>query len=148
MKITCLGCLHGTLPTLPAGDLLILTGDYTPNDKISFWNKFFDWLKKQKYSKKVLIAGNHDNFFHIGDPSKIKLYLKDLEKDCEFEYLCNSGTKFQNLKIWGTPHSNWFDRINPQCTAFVKKEEELDTIYAEIPDDIDILISHQPFYGI
>lgn len=63
-------------------------------------------------------------------------------------YLCDSGTEFEGLKIWGSPWSLTFPGINPHCTAFTGTEEELAKHYAKIPDDIDILVTHGPPYGI
>jgi len=87
----------------------------------------------------VYIAGNHDN--RIKDKSNPPM-------PSHIEYLCNSGTEYEGLKIWGSPNSLLFENVNPLCKAFMKTEEELAKIYAEIPDDIDMLITHTPPYGI
>src|SRR5207245_2060656 len=46
------------------------------------------------------------------------------------------------ISVWATPWSNRF--LN---WAFMKAPRELEAVYAEIPEGIDILISHQPPYG-
>jgi len=68
----------------------------------------------------------------------------DLWEDEGFEYLCDSGTEFEGLKIWGTPWSLWFHGINPHCKAFTGNESRLEKAYNEIPTTTDILISHGP----
>lgn len=150
MKIDCIGCIHGHYPILEGGDLLIVTGDLTARDTDKEHLVFIEWLfysqkYENKYKKVIYIAGNHDGFL---DP-KTKRYgqIKTIS-DLNVEYLCNSGTEFEGLKIWGIPHSLLFDGVNPKCTAFMETEEELKEKYDLIPEGIDILISHSPPYGI
>lgn len=154
MKIHCISDLHGHLPILPGGDLLILAGDYTASGKITQWNNFFIWLSQQPYDKKIFIGGNHDNFFESVFPKveqenqRIKHLVEFLDVDVDFEYLCDSGTEYKNLKIWGTPWTPHFDRVNPNCKYFMKNDKELEHEFNLIPQNIDILISHAPMYKI
>lgn len=142
MKITCIGCLHGYGPKLPGGDLLIVTGDLTARDSENEDALFDYWLNEQLYKKKVVIGGNHDNVLAEG---RLKLQFCD--------YLCDSGTEFEGLKIWGTPWTSSFKGINPKCTAFIMPfgcdtEQHLKYKWDLIPDDTDILITHSPPFGI
>jgi len=133
--------LHGYFPKLDGGDLLIIAGDLTASDKKEQHILFLSWLSKQEYRKKIWISGNHDNF--LINTKYIPI------KNNDMEYLCDSGTEFEGLKIWGTPWSLTFEGINPKCMAFTcDTEEELAVKFSLIPDDIDILISHSPPYGI
>lgn len=159
MIIDCIADIHGFEPKLPGGDVLILAGDYTAADKMTQWGKFFEWLKKQPYQKKVLIAGNHDGFFESSFPKTQKeaddfkeiqeflIEIGQIERP-DFEYLCDSGTELMvngsQLKIWGTPWTPLFHGVNPKCTAFMLDESKLDEKFKCIPNDIDILISHGP----
>ena len=56
----------------------------------------------------------------------------------------DSGTKFDGLKIWGSPYtptfSNW--HFMADRGADIKKHWDL------IPEDVDILVTHGPPYGI
>lgn len=154
MIIDCVSDLHGYYPKLKGGDLLLLCGDYTASDKLMQWAEFFRWLKKQDYRKKILIAGNHDHFMESGFPKTqeeaddLKEVQEFLGEEIDFEYLCNSGTEFEGLKIWGTPHSLMFEGVNPKCTAFMSYEKLLKKKYSMIPSGIDILMSHTPPFGI
>jgi Icc-related predicted phosphoesterase len=142
MIIDCIGCLHGNYPKLEGGDLLIVTGDLTARDDIDEYIYFVEWLNYQKYKKKIVISGNHDNLV------KDHLKWKD-DPPTAFEYLCDSGTEFEGLKIWGSPWTSTFEGMNPHCMAFTcDSEENLEIKWARIPDDIDILITHSPPYGI
>ena len=149
MKIDCIADLHGFYPKLDGGDLLIVAGDLTDNDTIIEHDTFDYWLSSQSYKKKIFISGNHDNSWQKKEkPRKFNSYYGSRTEE-KFEYLCDSGTEFEGLKIWGTPWTAWFDGINPKCKAFTKKnDKELDKKWALIPQDTDILITHSPPYGI
>lgn len=138
MIIDCIGCLHGSFPQLEGGDLLILTGDLTDRDTIYDHSDFLGWLNLQKYNKKIFIAGNHDNNID-----------KKFEWDESIEYLCDSGTEYEGLKIWGSPWTKKFEGQNHHAMAFcLDTDEELEEKWKLIPDDTDILITHGPPYGI
>lgn len=143
VKITLISDLHGFTPQLPGGDLLIVAGDLTANDKLPQYSQFNHWLWEQDYRKKVFIAGNHD--------ANLQKFLDGAEfcKTCECEYLQDSGTEFEGLNIWGSPWTYRFRGINPHCAAFtLRTDEELGEKWALIPDDIDILITHSPPFDI
>jgi Icc-related predicted phosphoesterase len=141
MIVDCIGCLHGAKPDLEGGDLLIVTGDLTVSDEPEEYLKFYCWLHKQKYKKYIVIAGNHDNLIQAGE-SLIE-YLADTV------YLCDSGTEFEGLKIWGTPWTSRFEGINPLCCAFTgADDDEIAPHFELIPPDVDILITHGPPFAI
>ncbi len=137
MIIDAISDLHGYYPKLDGGDLLIVAGDLTARDTIYEHADFQGWLNIQKYKKKIFISGNHDNNID-----------KNFQWDESISYLCDSGTEFEGLKIWGSPWSLWFPRINPKCTAFTGNESDLYASYEKIPHDTDILITHGPAYSI
>lgn len=146
MIIDCIGCLHGAQPKLQGGDLLIITGDLTTSDKPFQFIQFLIWLDKQKYSKKVFIGGNHDNI--LVETSPIPESLPE-----NTEYLCDSGTEFEGLKIWGSPWTAQFPGINPKCCAFTENfgcdtDDWLNEHWEKIPEDTDILITHNPPFDI
>ncbi len=150
MIIDCIGCLHGHYPKLEGGDLLIVTGDLTARDTDKEHLDFMQWLiyaqmYGNKYKLVIYIAGNHDNFL---DPKANRYGKIKTASERNIEYLCNSGTEFEGLNIWGTPHSLYFNGVNPKCTAFMGREKELKHSYDLIPEGIDILISHTPPYAI
>jgi len=138
MDIDFISDLHGHCPKLDGGDLLIIAGDLTARDTPLEYTHFFNWLMKQNYTRKIIIAGNHDNEIEGG---------LDLDfKSIGIEYLEDSGTEFEGFKIWGTPWSLKFPEMNLNCAAFTGDEHLLKTKYEIIPNDIDILISHTPFH--
>lgn len=138
MIIDCIADLHGHYPKLEGGDLLIVAGDLTARDTIYEHADFLGWLNIQKYKKKIFIAGNHDNNVD-----------KKFDWDETLDYLCDSGAEFEGLKIWGSPWTKRFEGMNPHCMAFtVDTDEELMEKWAMIPDDVDVLVTHSPPWGI
>lgn len=152
MIIDCIGCLHGNYPKLEGGDLLIVTGDLTARNNEKEFNYFCSWMHDQNYSKKVFIAGNHDKIIENWDKKQdSEGYNGPMsDADDEIEYLCDSGTEFDGLKIWGSPWTSTFKGINPKCKAFTYDDETefYDKKVLSIPRDTDILITHGPAYGI
>ena len=159
MDITCVADLHGHYPELEGGDLLIIAGDLTKRDEPYEYIKFLSWLHKQEYKRYIVIAGNHDNIIQnekiFGDNLAKTDYLED--SGTEFEYQIanlpeeNEGflpSGKRTLKIWGSPWTKTFPRMNPHCKAFTfDTDEELEERWKLIPNDIDILITHSPPYG-
>jgi Icc-related predicted phosphoesterase len=144
MIIDCISDLHGHYPELEGGDLLIIAGDLTARDTEYQHDDFFVWLNDQSYTKKIFIAGNHDNYLRRNNEK----FIKTLEKS-DLEYLCDSGTEFEGLKIFGSPWTKSFEGMNPKAKAFtLDTEEELAEKWALIPADVDILVTHSPPYGI
>jgi len=141
MIIDLLSDLHGQLPILPGGDLLVVAGDLTSLDRAYQFMDFEEWIKSQKYEKKVVIGGNHDALIESGRWT--------ISPPNDFEYLQDSGTRFRDLKIWGSPWTTKFENQNPHAMAFaVDTEQEMGAKFDLIPEDIDLLITHSPPFGI
>lgn len=117
MKIDCISDLHGHFPKLDGGNLLIVAGDLTARDEVYQYNDFVKWLDYQKYENKVVIGGNHDN-----ELQKYGWYFSDYITS--IHYLCDSLTIINGLKIWGSPWTKTFARMNPRCKAFTYDQEE------------------------
>lgn len=136
MIIDCVSDLHGHYPKLDGGDLLIIAGDLTKTGHINEFKKFDQWLRNLQYRKKVVVAGNHDNLLQHGYQIQYGDYLQD------------SGTEFESLKIWGSPWTKRFPGMNPRAMAFtVDTDEELAEKWKLIPDDTNILVTHCPPCG-
>lgn len=136
--IDCVADLHGCYPNLgTGGDLLIIAGDITASDEYEEYVVFKEWLRHQKYSRKILVGGNHDNWIQNHQ------MLEDFFGDTD--YLCDSGTIFDGIRIWGSPWTKTFANLNPRCRAFcLETEEELAEKFKLIPEETDILVTHGP----
>jgi Icc-related predicted phosphoesterase len=138
MKIVAVSDLHGTLPSIPPCDLLLIGGDVAPvsNHAVSFqaeWldTTFRDWLARAPARKVVGVAGNHDFIFQRA-PELVPA-------DLPWTYLQDSAAEWEGLRFWGTPWQPWF-----YDWAFNLYEPDLIPKWALIPADTDILVLHGP----
>lgn len=145
--------------TIPECDLLIHSGDIGNHTDIHDLNKFLIWFEQQPAECKIFIAGNHDLVLDKNEAKKAKNhnnvygYLRMTEQyeqalqliqKYNIKYLNNTDYIFRGKKIWGSPYSpsfgNW--AFNADRGIQIQK------IWAKIPNDVDILVTHTPVYGI
>lgn len=164
MKATFISDLHGDMPKLKGGDLLIVAGDLTAHDKEIQYKKFSEWVISQDYRHIVIVAGNHDCYvqnntccFDVGMLGGAATYLCDSGTEIEYEETVEEEHKFKGLisyqvkrklKIWGSPWTPYFDGVNPDCSAFmIRSDYVLKDKFDLIPEDTDILVTHGPCFG-
>lgn len=153
ITICAISDLHGTLPVLKPCDLVLICGDIVPlniqsNSKRTYkWFKytFKEWANNLPCDKVIFIAGNHELTF----PNKYIAYKNLFPNNEKVTYLCNEeyiykGSDNKEYKIFGCPYCSEFGNW-----AFMYPGEDLVNFYTKIPNDLDILITHdQPFkYG-
>lgn len=154
---------HGCLPEITKPfDLMLLAGDLEPTISHNFyyqqdWYKmiFIPWIQnlpfKNAWSKVIFVAGNHSRFLAQEQHSDI---VKEFERKCngrlkylhneyyESEHLDEDIGDIVTLKIFGTPYckifGDWWNMLTP---------EGLQKAYSEIPENIDILLSHDAPLG-
>jgi predicted phosphohydrolase len=121
---------------VPDGDILIHAGDFTMFSKsMSAIADFNTWLGELPHRQKVLIFGNHE-FFAEADPSKRSMLTNAV-------VLINEGTEIEGLRIWGSPVTPLYGGAFGLSSA-----EDRRQLYAQIPEDTDILVTHGPPFGI
>jgi len=154
MKLVAISDIHGFLleDYLPAGDLLTISGDVCPVDESHHpthqrhWvdRKFLPYLDKMiksgQYKDIVFVGGNHDYIFEnlVGDMENA--FRKTLPD--HVHYLKDSSIVIDGKLIYGTP---WITNL-PRW-AFNATEDVLHNKFMDIPDNVDLLISHAPVYG-
>lgn len=146
MKVTFISdthTRHWDMNPIPGGDILIFSGDsmgsgYRPNEL----KAFIEWFKDQAYRYKIYVPGNHDRYCEKY-PSEVKEWFNEYY-DQGVRFLCNDMVEINGLKIYGTPYQPYF------CDwAFnVPDTEKLYNIYKQIPENLDILVTHCPPYDI
>lgn len=149
MKVCAISDLHGELPAVPPCDLLIVAGDICPdrpgNDALDigsgpqldaqrdwFLTRFLPWRQAQPAAHCLVTWGNHD---YAG-------YLR-IDPGPHTEIVVDDCVTVDGCRIWLTPWSSQY-----RSWAFTAHDHELTSIYARIPERIDILVSHQPAFGL
>ena len=148
--------------SLPSGDVLIHAGDFTSIGVPEEVDAFNEYLSKQNFQYKVVIAGNHDVSFdeeNYEKSLKIRFHchlskmktnpesftskiIKSKLKDCI--YLEDSGCEVLGFKIYGSPWSPTFYDWGFNMSRGEKILEK----WKKIPDNTDIVITHGPPHKI
>jgi Icc-related predicted phosphoesterase len=132
---------------LPAADFLIHAGDITGRGSEHTIRKFLKWFGELRlYEHKIFIAGNHDWLFESSPGFARKLvkeYANRYKDRGEIIYLEDSGVERWGLNFWGSPVTRPF-----YDWAFNRPESKLAQHWSAIPDDTDVLITHDPPYMI
>jgi Icc-related predicted phosphoesterase len=137
--LVCIGDTHGhhRKLKLPVGDILIHSGDFmVDGSSVEEIDDFNLWLGSLPFRHKLVIAGNHDRLFD-DDPKLARAHLTNAT------YLQDSGVTLEGLKFWGSPVNSvggdW--AFSRDRTVKIRKH------WDRIPDDTDVLITHEPPFG-
>lgn len=155
MKIIAISDLHGQLPEIKeSADIMLIAGDISPLDIqrdevfMEYWLKdtFLSWINTLAVEKVYLIAGNHDFYFER-TPRKDILSLEHLSGD-KLKYLENEVTTHtdsdeKTWSIFGTPYCHRFG-----FWPFMYTNDVLIEKFKDIPEEVDIIITHDPPYNI
>jgi Icc-related predicted phosphoesterase len=160
MRIVALSDLHGHLPEVPPCDLLIVAGDVCPDrvghglarhypaqQKAWFDEQARPWLAAAPAAHRILTWGNHD---WCGQHCSFDGDSPEAAPSTALQILVDTGTSVPRrgtaggaISVWATPWSRQF-----MDWAFMRSREGLADTYAAIPEHVDILVSHQPPYGL
>lgn len=84
-RFVCISDNHDNYDfTLPDGDILLHSGDFTQNGTEQEIEKFLNWLKTlNQYRLKIVIVGNHESkrFYSKKRYKKFALPIEQLKKD-------------------------------------------------------------------
>ncbi len=152
MKIAAISDLHGNLSfDVKKSDILFICGDIVPlkvqgfhdGSKKWFKKRFLPWCEKQDVEEIYIIGGNHD--FFIANHSD---ELIEILKGTNVHYLEDTSATFtdengKDYVIYGTPWCHQFGDW-----AFMGySDEALKDIFRKMPDNVDILLTHDAPYG-
>lgn len=132
--------------TVPEGDILVHCGDFTNRGTEAAIESFLAWFVAHPHDYKVFIPGNHEEGLEKG-ASRVRcmaIVQKYLDENPLLTYLENSSAVVNGLKFYGSPVTPWFfdwawNRHRGPAIA---------SAWQNIPDDVQVLITHGPAYGI
>ena len=126
--------------TLPDGDVLVHAGDFSAGSgSVRGLMDFNAWLGeiKSRFSKIIVVAGNHDMMLEEFPSTARHLFTNCI-------YLENEEIVIDGVKFYGSPVTPWF-----HSWAFnVDRGDLISKVWARIPDDTGVLITHGPPHGI
>lgn len=140
MKIVCISdthSLHRKIPSIPDGDVLVHAGDCLGAGTLENIEDLNDWLGSLPHQHKILIAGNHDWVFQEA-PDEARAALSNAI------YLEDSGVEIEGVRFWGSPWTPTF----MDWAFMLERGQPLYDRWQQIPEDIDVLITHGPPKGV
>ena len=150
IKICAISDLHGYLPKIEPCDLVLICGDivglhaqrYPKSCKKWYIDLFKPWVNELPCDKVLFIPGNHEVGME-GHEEEYKKLFGPYDKATvlfheSYEYLGSDG---ETYKIFGTPYCKIFGNW-----AYMYPDDTLRQAFSEIPENLDILITHdQPY---
>lgn len=142
---------HAThyLPKLPAGDILVHSGDFctigwsrlfkTP-DYASHIDQINQFFSQVPHAHKILVGGNHDMAIASRRQDEIQKLLPSVT------YLQDSDVTLAGIKFYGSPWTAY--KWTSYNTAFVQKWGAFEHHWDAIPTDTDVVVTHMPPHGI
>jgi Icc-related predicted phosphoesterase len=143
MKIACISDTHShhRKVIIPEADVLIHAGDITFRGELPILEDFCNWMKDIPIKDKVVIFGNHELGFQYVYKREKALQMV---KDAGLHYLENSSIIINGLNFWGSPVQPWFH----DWEWNYQRGKDIAAIWAQIPTDTNVLITHGPPYLI
>jgi Icc-related predicted phosphoesterase len=134
MRLVLGSDLHGYLPEVLPCDVLVLAGDIMPDYEQSrfYLGRLRQWLNNAPVRHIVATWGNHDWPYNVQGLPDLRWHML-VDRAITLEGVTFYGSP------WSLPYYSW---------AWQAPEETLDKLYSFIPDNTDVLISHQPPFGM
>jgi len=132
--------------SLPAGDVLIHAGDLlrrdaTRNDGRAELRKIGEWFARQKFSEKLVIAGNHDRTLELLD-------RRDAEAILAARYCDDDVVEIRGFRFFLSPFSAANDaRSVNRAFQSEERRHKFNDAWAQA-QDVDVLVTHGPPKGV
>ncbi len=125
---------------VPDGDILVHAGDATFVGDEGEISTFVAWFSALPHRHKIFVAGNHDRGFEH-EP----LRYRQMVEDRGVIYLQDSAAVVEGLRFYGSP---WQPAFSNWAFNLERGSKELAAKWAGIPDDVEVLVTHDPPWGI
>lgn len=143
MKIATISDTHSYHREIvvPDADVLICSGDITWKGELSIIEDFCKWMKNLPHKYKIVIFGNHETGLQKTGPKRDAAL--QMFKDANIIHLDDSNVTIDNRKIYGSSWNCWFHNWEYN----VERGNDIAQKWKLIPEDVEILVLHQPPYG-
>ena len=160
MKIAVISDLHGNLIYYPSTyweklwecETLFICGDTFPLHiqfdvpKCRSWlmKEFIPWAEELPVEKIYIIGGNHDAYFERQEKEARQL----LPEYGKITYVKNNLVEHISIQdgdtyqIFGSPYCHIYG-----TWPFMRSDEKLTELFSQIPENVDILFTHDAPYG-
>ncbi|KAF5372938.1 hypothetical protein D9758_001709 [Tetrapyrgos nigripes] len=157
--------LEGIVGQIPPGDILLHAGDLSSWGHLPQLRKTVDWIRSMEgYEYKVIIAGNHDlcldpnsAFYDSHSSSHSEAAFKQAQEMMRGEESRSKGIVYlefekqvlktragREWKFYGCPAAPRYADGSFQYSG----RTEAKAVASRIPNDVEILLTHTPAYGI
>lgn len=143
MRIVALSDTHGYHNGLqvPDGDLLIHAGDFSMRANKLIVIEFANWFKSLPHKHKIVISGNHDAACDGRLPWAREVFSPAIYLDHE---LC----EVMGYSIFASPYTSSIYEPSPWFFDYPRYGERSKELWDQLPDYLDLLITHGPPHGI
>lgn len=120
-------------------DVIVHSGDFSHSD----WNStktFFDWFLALDFEHKILVPGNHDRFT---ERLNTDAYARKQLMPAGLNLLIDEEIEIDGVKFYGSPFTPAFHDWAFQIYGDAGVEK-----WNQIPDDVNVLITHGPAKGL
>ncbi len=141
MRIVAVADTHtfeDDLADIPDGDVFVHAGDLIRAGTLEELEGVARWIRALPHRHKIVVSGNHDWCF-ARERAQAEAVLGP-----EVIYLQDSGCTLDGVRFWGSPwqpeFGGWAFNL-PRGDALAEK-------WDRIPNDLHVLITHGPPFGI
>lgn len=137
MRIVAVADTHtfeDDLGALPDGDVFVHAGDMLRRGSLKELEPVAKWIRALPHRHKIVVAGNHDFCFERVRPHALDLLGPDVH------YLEDSEVTLEGIRFWGSP---WQPEFHDWAFN-LPRGEKLAAKWAQIPQGIDVLVTHGP----